>query len=353
MKSSQNRWYAPESSPSGGGFGERIKAGIIGGAGYTGGELIRLLLNHPDVKISFIHSRSNAGNPVHSVHLDLVSETDLQFTDELNKDIDVLFLCVGHGEAKQFFEEFTIADPIKVIDLSQDFRLKDQSLPEGQAEKIENREFIYGLPELNRETIRVANNIANPGCFATAIQLGLLPLAKAGLLKEVYTTGITGSTGAGQNLTPTSHFSWRANNIQPYKTLSHQHLGEIEQSLLELQPGNAIDLSFIPWRGDFTRGIFISSQLRCDVSIEELVKLYEDYYASHPFTHLSRDMIFLKQVINTNKCLIHLEKAESKLVIHSATDNLLKGASGQAVQNMNLMFGFDETAGLKLKASYF
>jgi N-acetyl-gamma-glutamyl-phosphate reductase len=325
---------------------DKIKVGIIGGAGYTGGELIRLLLNHPATEISFIHSRSNAGNPVYAVHQDLLGETEIKFTDHHTGSIDVLFLCVGHGEAKQFFEEFKIADSIKVIDLSQDFRLMNK-------QQNETRKFIYGLPELNREQIKTASNIANPGCFATAIQLGLLPLAKAGLLKEVHTTGITGSTGAGQSLTGTSHFSWRTNNIQSYKTLTHQHLGEINQSLKQLQPGDDIDLSFIPWRGDFTRGIFISSLVKSDVDEEGLTNIFNEFYKDHPFVHLSKDPIFLKQVVNTNNAVIQLEKVDNKLVVHSAIDNLLKGASGQAVQNMNLMFGIDETTGLKLKANYF
>ena len=324
----------------------KIKIGIIGGAGYTGGELIRLLLNHPGVETSFIHSRSNAGKPVHTVHQDLIGETELKFTGELHNGIDVLFLCLGHGESRKFLTENKIADKIKIIDLANDFRLEAQS-------SIGNRKFIYGLPELNRDKIKSANNIANPGCFATAIQLGLLPLAKAGLLKDIYTTGITGSTGAGQSLSTTSHFSWRANNIQAYKTLTHQHLGEIGESLIYLQPKNDIDLSFVPWRGDFTRGIFISSTMSCDLSLEELNILYPEFYAGHPFIHISKEPIFLKQVGNTNKVVIQLEKAGSKLVVHSAIDNLLKGASGQAVQNMNLMFGLEETSGLKLKASYF
>jgi N-acetyl-gamma-glutamyl-phosphate reductase len=325
---------------------KKIKVGIIGGAGYTGGELIRLLLNHPGVETSFIHSRSNAGKSVYTVHQDLLGDTDLKFTGELNDEIDVLFLCLGHGESRKFLTENKIADKIKIIDLANDFRLTVQS-------EIANRKFVYGLPELNRDKIKQADNIANPGCFATSIQLGLLPLAKAGLLTDIYTTGITGSTGAGQSLSTTSHFSWRANNIQAYKTLTHQHLGEIGESLLHLQPRNDIELSFVPWRGDFTRGIFVSSTLHCDLSLEELNKLFEDYYNGHPFVQVSRDAIFLKQVVNTNKALIQLEKAGSKLVVHSAIDNLLKGASGQAVQNMNLLFGFDETSGLKLKANYF
>ncbi|MDB5280271.1 MAG: N-acetyl-gamma-glutamyl-phosphate reductase [Ferruginibacter sp.] len=324
----------------------KIKVGIVGGAGYTGGELLRLLINHPQVDIAFINSSSNVGNPVSKVHADLIGETDLTFSAELSDDIDVLFLCVGHGDAKKFLSENTIADHIKIIDLSQDFRLSNKAT-------IDNRNFVYGLPELNREAIRTAKNIANPGCFATAIQLGLLPLANAGLLNEVYTTGITGSTGAGQALSVTSHFSWRANNIQAYKTLEHQHLGEIGQSLLQLQKNDDIDISFVPWRGDFTRGIFISSTLKCDLSIEELTVLFENFYSTHPFVAVSKAPIFLKQVVNTNKCVIQLEKVGTKLVVHSAIDNLLKGASGHAVQNMNLLFGLEETAGLKLKAAWF
>lgn len=330
---------------------KKINVGIVGGAGYTGGELIRLLIHHPYVAVSFIHSRSNAGNLVSSVHQDLIGETDLKFTGELSDDIDVLLLCVGHGEAKKFLEANKISDKIKIIDLSQDFRLAKNA-------KFENKEFIYGLPELNREKIKTAQNIANPGCFATCIQLGLLPLAKAGLLDEIYTTGITGSTGAGQGLSATSHFSWRSNNIQAYKTLTHQHLKEIHQSLHQLQDSFSAShesgaLSFVPWRGDFARGIFVSSTITCDWEMERLIKLYEEFYANQPFTFLSQEAIFLKQVVNTNKCVIQLEKVGTKLVIHSTTDNLLKGASGQAVQNMNLLFGLDECAGLNLKPSAF
>lgn len=327
-----------------------INIGIIGGAGYTGGELIRLLINHPEARISMIHSRSNAGKPVSSIHQDLVGETELAFTDDsspLKKgSIDILILCLGHGESRKFLAENKIADNIKIIDLANDFRLTAQS-------NSGNRQFVYGLPELNREKIKTAQNIANPGCFATAIQLGLLPLAKAGLLADIYTTGITGSTGAGQSLAATSHFSWRANNIQAYKTLTHQHLGEIGESLFQLQPVNDVDVHFVPWRGDFTRGIFISSTLHCEESLEEMYTLFEEFYKGHPFTSVSKEPIFLKQVVNTNKALIQLEKAGSKLVVHSAIDNLLKGASGQAVQNMNLVSGLDETTGLKLKANYF
>lgn len=325
---------------------KKIKAGIIGGAGYTGGEMIRLLINHPAVELAFIHSTSNAGNPVSKIHADLVGETDLVFTDTLQNDIDVLFLCVGHGDAKKFLADNTIAATIKVIDLSQDFRLNANA-------KNAERQFMYGLPELNKEAIKTANNIANPGCFATAIQLGLLPLAKAGVLGDVYTTGITGSTGAGQGLSSTSHFSWRANNIQAYKSLQHQHINEIHQSLQQLQGNDGMDVHFVPWRGDFTRGIYISSIIDCGLPLEEIKQLYKNYYQDQPFTHVSDTMIDLKQVVNTNKCLIHIEKQGSKIVVHSAIDNLLKGACGQAVQNMNLMFNIDETSGLKLKANYF
>lgn len=322
----------------------KIKAAIIGGAGYTGGEMIRLLVNHPDVTISYVHSRSNAGNPLYAVHADLLGETEQLFTGELSNDIDVMFLCLGHGESKKFLETNDVAPHVKVIDLSQDFRL---------GETVKDRTFVYGLPEMQRELIKSAQNIANPGCFATAIQLGLLPLAKAGLLKEVHTTGITGSTGAGQSLQATSHFTWRANNISTYKVLNHQHLKEIRRSLQLLQPGFSEDVNFVPVRGDYPRGIWVTSYLQTDLSLEEAVKLYKDFYAGHPFTHVSDKQIDLKQVVNTNKCLIQLEKTGNKLVIHSIEDNLLKGASGQAVQNMNLMCGLDETAGLKLKSIVF
>lgn len=329
-----------------------IRTGIIGGAGYTGGELIRLLFNHPQTEIVFVNSKSNAGKFLYEVHKDLIGETNQKFTSGLSDDIDVLFLCVGHGEAKKFLTENEIDKKIRVIDLSQDFRLTQNST-------LKACSFIYGLPELNREQIKSAQHIANPGCFATAIQLGLLPLAKAGLLNEVYTTGITGSTGAGQGLSETAHFSWRANNIQAYKTLTHQHINEIHQSLNQLQknfpgsPSGVGGVNFVPWRGDFTRGIFISSQLSCDWKLEKLIELYEEFYSSHPFTTVSKNAIDLKQVVNTNKCVMQLEKSGNHLVIHSAIDNLLKGASGQALQNMNLMFGMEESAGLKLKASNF
>lgn len=330
-----------------------IRVGIAGGAGYTGGELLRLLINHPGVSISFVHSTSNAGNPLYKAHADLFGETEMKFSAELSEEIDVLFLCVGHGDAKKFLTENSIADSIKIIDLSQDFRLASHA-------GIGQRSFVYGLPELNKKDILQANNIANPGCFATAIQLGLLPLASKALLGDVYTTGITGSTGAGQGLSSTSHFSWRANNIQAYKSLAHQHINEITQSLNQLQGVNQLSATgegkavrFVPWRGDFTRGIYISSILDCSLSLKELNELYQSFYADAAFTHFSETMIDLKQVVNTNKCLIHIEKQGDKIVVHSAIDNLLKGASGQAVQNMNLLFGLDEKTGLKLKANYF
>lgn len=339
----------------------QIRVGIIGGAGYTGGELIRLLINHPSATIAFVHSRSNAGKPIHSVHADLVGETDLDFSDKVLGDVEVLFLCAGHKEAIKFLSENEIDEKIKLVDLSHDFRLhasSSQSQVSKKNNKTVTRNFVYGLPEINKEKIKKASYVANPGCFATAIMLGLLPLAKAGLLTEVHTTGITGSTGAGQGLSATSHFSWRTNNIQAYKTLEHQHLNEIHESLHQLQqtfPGSPVEggLNFIPWRGDFSRGIFISSQISCAESETEILKLYKDYYSDHPFVYTSKEAIFLKQVVNTNKCVIQPEKIGTKLIIHSALDNLLKGASGQALQNMNLMFGLDETTGLKLKASAF
>ncbi len=324
---------------------KKIKAGIIGGAGYTGGEMLRVLVNHAGVEIVFVHSRSNAGEAVSKVHGDLVGETDLRFCADINDDIDVLFLCVGHGEARAFLKNNKIKDSVKIIDLSQDFRLVRDA-------EIDGRKFVYGLPEYNRDEIKHAGNVANPGCFATAIQLGVLPLAKLGILKEVHTTGITGSTGAGQKLAGTSHFSWRANNIQAYKALAHQHMNEIMQTIGVLQPVHEA-LNFIPWRGDFTRGIYVTSYTACDLSIEEAFEVYREYYSNAAFTHVCEDMIDLKQVVNTNRCLIHLEKIDKNLVIHSAIDNLLKGASGQAVQNMNILFGLPEIMGLRLKANSF
>ncbi len=325
---------------------KKFKIGIIGGAGYTGGELIRLLLNHPAVEISFVHSRSNAGKPLHEVHKDLLGDTDMLFSNSWNNDIAVCFLCLGHGESRKWLSENNLATEVKIIDLTHDFRLKTNAT-------IADRNFVYGLPELNKADIQVAQNIANPGCFATAISLGLLPLAAAGMLGDVYTTGITGSTGAGQGLSASSHFSWRANNIQAYKTLQHQHVAEIHQSLEQLEGKEGVDLHFVPWRGDFTRGIFVSSTVDCGLPLEEVKSLYTNYFKGMAFSYVSENMIDLKQVVNTNKCLIHLEKQGNKLVIHSVIDNLLKGACGQAIQNMNLLLGLDEKAGLHLKASYF
>ena len=325
----------------------KVKVGIIGGAGYTGGELIRILINHPSAEIIYIHSKSNAGNKVSSVHQDLLGETNLEFSHEIGHNIDVLFLCVGHGDSKIFMEENDIPGNIKIISLSQDFRLKENS-------EIKGRKFIYGLPEINKEAIKKSDNISNPGCFASSIEFGLLPLAKNKLLSDVYSTGITGSTGAGQAKSETTHFSWRENNVQAYKSLKHQHINEINETLTSVSGEDfAPSINFVPWRGDFTRGIFITSQLKCSETLPELYKLYEEFYEGHPFIKVSHEPIFLKQVVNTNNCFINLEQVGDIVVIHSAIDNLLKGASGQAVQNMNLMFGLEETEGLKLKANYF
>lgn len=325
----------------------KVKAGIIGGAGYTGGELLRILVNHPNVYIAFVNSSSNAGNFVYDVHTDLFGDTDLKFTSELSNDIDVLFLCVGHGDARKFLEANPIPDNIKIIDLSQDFRLDAKS-------SIGNKTFVYGLPELKREAIQSAQNIANPGCFATCIQLALLPLASIGKLNtEVHVSATTGSTGAGQSLSTTSHFTWRNDNLSVYKVFGHQHLNEIGESLRQLQPGFAQPISFVPYRGDFTRGIFASIYMDSDLEEAEALKLYEDFYAGHPFTHVTGRNIDLKQVVNTNKVFLQVKKYDNKLFIISMLDNLLKGASGQAVQNMNLLFGLDERAGLRLKATGF
>ena len=323
----------------------RIRAGIVGGAGYTGGEMIRILLNHPHVQLSFVHSRSNAGQPLSKVHQDLEGDTDICFSADMQEEVDILFLCVGHGEAKKLLATEKSNPNTRIIDLSQDYRLAATANEDG-------RTFVYGLPELNAAKITTAQNIANPGCFATAILLGTLPLAQGGLLNELHTTGITGSTGAGQKQQETTHFSWRANNIQAYKSLTHQHINEIGETLRSLQPNhNAVN--FIPWRGDFTRGIYVTSYVECDLGLEAAYSLYSNFYSSAVFTHISHDMVHLKQVVNTNKCLLHLEKEGSKLIIHSAIDNLLKGASGQAVQNMNIMFGLSQDSGLKLKAVTF
>jgi N-acetyl-gamma-glutamyl-phosphate reductase len=333
-----------------------IKAGIIGSAGYTGGELIRLLVFHPEVKIAFAHSNSNAGNPVSQVHTDLLGVTDLKFSDTYTKDIDVLFLCVGHGDAIKFIEsnpEYFNEAKFKIIDLSQDFRLIEKNNTYNNS-ILKTQDFIYGLAELQRDKIKTAKYIANPGCFATCIQLGIYPLASKGLINdEIHISGITGSTGAGQSLSSTSHFSWRNNNFSIYKAFTHQHLKEITQSLKQLQPSLDKALNFIPFRGDFTRGIYATIYTKFEGTIEEAYKIYEDYYALHPFTHVSKVNPDLKQVVNTNNTIIYLEKHGDKLLIVSMNDNLLKGASGQAVQNMNLMFGLEETTGLRLKAAAF
>lgn len=322
----------------------KIKAGIVGGAGYTGGEMLRLLLNHDGVEIAFVHSNSNAGNLISDVHTDLLGDTDLRFSAELSDAIDVLFLCVGHGDAKKFLDANPIAAGIKIIDLSQDFRLHASA----------GDKWVYGLPELNRESIQQASFIANPGCFATCIQLALLPLAASGQLKnDIHINATTGSTGAGQSLSATSHFSWRNNNLSVYKAFEHQHLNEIGESLQQLDPGFKAAIDFIPQRGDFTRGILAAVYMDSELSKDEATKLYTDYYAAHPFTHVSAKNIDLKQVVNTNKGLVHVEKHGDKLLIISIIDNLLKGASGQAVQNMNLLFGLDERQGLRLKGSAF
>lgn len=324
-----------------------IKVGIIGGAGYTAGELIRLLVNHSKVALDFVYSTSNAGNHIYGVHQDLLGQIDLKFTDKINPAVDVLFLCLGHGNSKQFLAQHEFSKITKIIDLSNDFRLKNDAV-------FQNNEFIYGLPELQKNKIKSANYIANPGCFATTIQLALLPLAKQNLLMDsVHINATTGSTGAGVSPSETTHFSWRDNNFSIYKAFTHQHLGEIGESLLQLQPNFSEELFFIPNRGNFSRGIFASVYLKFDKSVEDAFKLFEDFYKDAPFTHISKLPIHLKQVVNTNNCFIHLEKHKNTLLVTSVIDNLTKGASGQAIQNMNLMFGFEETEGLKLKATIF
>lgn len=320
---------------------KQIKAGVIGGAGYTAGELLRILINHPNVEIAFVNSTSNAGNLITDIHSGLIGETDLVFTSELPvTEVDTLFLCSAHGDSKKFLEANEIPASVKIIDLSTDYRAKSP-----------NHDFIYGLPELNRKEIRTAKRIANPGCFATAIQLALFPLAAAGLLTdEIHINAITGSTGAGVKPTETSHFSWRNNNISIYKPFSHQHLEEIGQSLRQLQPGFKKAVNFIPVRGNFARGIYATTYTTSALTLEEAKKLYTDFYKNAAFTFVVDKNPDLKQVVNTNKGLIYLEKHGDKLLIISMIDNLLKGASGQAVQNMNLMFGLDEKSGLGLKS---
>lgn len=319
-----------------------IKVGIIGGAGYTAGELLRILVNHPEVEIAFVHSSSNAGNKLYDIHEGLFGETEMCFSDEYDlNSVDVVFMCSGHGKSTEFWASNPRPQHLKVIDLAQDYRNESEG-------------YVYGLPEMNRNRIKDCQLLANPGCFATAIQLGLLPLAAAGLLQsEVQVTGITGSTGAGVKPGPTSHFSWRNNNISVYKAFEHQHLIEINRSLHLLQPSFSEAINFIPMRGDFARGIFVATHLNCNLDLPAARKLYNDYYADAAFTFMTEANADLKQVVNTNKALVHLEKYQNKLLVISMIDNLLKGASGQAVQNMNLMCGLPETCGLKLKSSAF
>ena len=322
-----------------------IRAGIIGGAGYTAGELLRLLVNHPDVEVMWIHSTSNAGNPVTDIHQGLIGELDLTFCADTRLDeIDVLFCCTPHGETKKFMDSHDVPEDLRIVDLSTDYRIEDGT-----------HDFVYGLPELNRKRIvRGAKRVANPGCFATAIQLALLPLAKNLMLNStIHVTAITGSTGAGVKPSATSHFSWRNNNVSIYKPFRHQHLAEIRQSLSQLQQSFKADIDFIPVRGCFARGIMAIIYLDCPVSIEQIKQLYEEYYDDHNFTFITDKAPDLKDVVNTNKCIIHLEKVDNKLLITSVIDNLVKGASGQAVHNMNLLFGLHERIGLQLKPSAF
>lgn len=316
------------------------KIGIIGGGGYTAGELIRILQYHPQVEISYIHSNSQQGKAISDVHEDLIGETELVFTGDLHFEVDAIFLCMGHGQSATFVEKNGIPASVAIIDLSRDYRLSES--------------YVYGLPELNKAAIQQSNRIANCGCFATAIQLGLLPLAFAKKLNQpVHIHAITGSTGAGQKPSPTTHFSWRNNNMSIYKAFTHQHLDEIKRSLQQLQPDASLELNFLPLRGDFPRGIYASLYTQTEQSLDELYELYEGYYAEHPFTTVTRKNPYLKQVVNTNKALIHLARHEDKVLIISMIDNLVKGASGQAVQNMNLVFGWEETLGLQLKALAF
>lgn len=324
-----------------------LQVGIIGGAGYTAGELVRLLIHHSKAEINFVYSTSNAGNKISDVHQDLVGSLDLKFTDTINPNVDVLFLCLGHGNSVKFLEKNTFSDDTKIIDLGNDFRLEKDKVFNGKT-------FVYGLPELQKEAIKKTKYIANPGCFATAIQLALLPLAKNGLLRnDVHVNAVTGATGAGTSLSKTTHFTWRDNNFSYYKPFTHQHLGEINQSVNQLQNDFSSEIIFMPNRGDFSRGIFATLYTNFNGSLKDAKILYKDYYKDAKFTFVSDNDIHLKQVVNTNKCLIHLHKHEGKLLITSCIDNLLKGASGQAIQNMNLMFGFDETEGVQLKANFF
>ena len=321
-------------------------AGIIGGSGYTGGELLRLVLNHPGLTLDFVYSTTRPGFPLSETHPDLLGSTSINFTDQVNLEVSVVFLCLGHGNSSKFLEQNKFSEQTLIIDLSNDFRLSAES-------EFMGRTFVYGLPERNKEAIEQATAIANPGCFATAIQLALLPLATAKkLTNSIHVNATTGSTGAGVGLSATAHFSWRNNNMSWYKPFTHQHLGEIGESINELQ-GSATTMHFLPQRGDFTRGIFATAYTAFDGSIEEAVALYTDYYANDPFTHVSKQEIALKQVINSNNCFLHLHLHEGTLLVTSVIDNLIKGASGQAIQNMNLIYGWEEGLGLNLKASTF
>ena len=324
-----------------------VEVGIIGGAGYTAGELIRLLINHSQTEINFVYSTSNAGNKISAVHQDLVGSIDLEFTNKVNPNIDVLFLCLGHGNSVKFLKNIVFSETTKIIDLGNDFRLENDRV-------FQDKSFVYGLPELQKEAIVKANYIANPGCFATAIQLALLPLANSNLLQnDVHVNAVTGATGAGTSLSKTTHFTWRDNNFSYYKPFAHQHLGEINQSVKQLQHDFDSDINFMPNRGNFSRGIFATAYTNYEGSLEEAKAMYLDFYESAAFTFISDEELHLKQVVNTNKCLVHLHKHNNKLLITSIIDNLLKGASGQAIQNMNLMFGFEESEGIQLKATYF
>ncbi len=324
-----------------------IEVGIIGGAGYTAGELVRLLISHPETNINFVFSTSNAGNKISHIHQDLVGSLDLKFTDTINPDVDVLFLCLGHGNSVKFLENNTFSDKTKIIDLGNDFRLENDKIFDG-------KNFVYGLPELQREAVKSADYIANPGCFATAIQLALLPLAEKNLINnDVHINAVTGATGAGTSLSATTHYTWRDNNFSYYKPFTHQHLGEINQSVKQLQNDFSSEILFMPNRGNFSRGIFATLYTDFEGTVEEAITMYKDFYKAAKFTFVSDAPIHLKQVVNTNKCIIHLHKHNNKLLVTSVIDNLLKGASGQAIQNMNLMFGLEETTGLQLKATYF
>ena len=324
-----------------------LEIGIIGGAGYTAGELIRLLLNHPEANINFVYSTSNAGNKLHKVHKDLIGSTEISFTSQINTKVDTLFLCLGHGNSTTFLEKNNFSKNTKIIDLSNDFRLFTDK-------NFKGKDFVYGLPELDKTAIKTAKYIANPGCFATALQLAILPLAAKGLLNnDIHINAVTGATGAGTSLSATTHFTYRDNNFSHYKAFNHQHLGEINQTVNQLQANFNAEINFVPNRGNFSRGIFATTYTKYDGSLDDAIKIYKEYYKDAAFTFVSDEEIHLKQVVNTNKCLIHLAKHGTKLLITSAIDNLLKGASGQAVQNLNLMYDFEETLGLNLKASYF